>query len=80
MMKYAYTTREARQHLSELLEAARKGEEVLITSPNQSSVRLVADRPSKLSQFRTWMASAVEIDEDPLTEVRDRAPARKVKL
>jgi len=75
-----YTTRQARQNLAKLLRAARDGEEIVITSPNESSVRLVAEEPSALARFRAWKATAVEIEEDPLGDVRDRGDERKVRL
>lgn len=74
------TTRQARQNLAALLKAARAGEEIVITSPNESAVRLVAEEPSALARFRAWKATAVEIEEDPLAAVRDRADNRKVRL
>jgi prevent-host-death family protein len=75
-----YTTRQARQNLSKLLQAAREGEEIVITSPNESSVRLVADQLSALARFRAWKAAAMEIEEDPLANIRDEAEDRKVRL
>jgi prevent-host-death family protein len=75
-----YTTRQARQNLAKLLRAARDGEEIVITSPNESAVRLVAEEPSARARFRAWKAAAVEIDEDPLANVRDEAEDRKVRL
>lgn len=75
-----YTTRQARQNLSKLLQAARDGEEVLITSPNESSVRLVAEPPSAAARFRAWKATAVELEEDPFADVRDETEDRKVRL
>jgi prevent-host-death family protein len=75
-----YTTRQARQNLAELLQAARDGEEILITSRDQIPIRLVPESPSPLARFRVWKARAVELDEDPLEDVRRGAEGRKVKL
>lgn len=75
-----YTTRQARQNLAELLAAAREGEVVVITSPNESAVRLVAEQPSALARFRAWQETAVEIKEDPLADVRDESDDRRVRL
>jgi prevent-host-death family protein len=75
-----YTTRQARQNLAKLLRAARDGEEIVITSPNESAVRLVAEAPSALARFRAWKTTAFEIEEDPFSDVRDEAVGRKVRL
>lgn len=75
-----YTTRQARQNLAKLLREARAGEDVVITSPDESAVRLVAEQPSALARFRAWKETARAIDEDPLAGVRDHAPGRDVRL
>jgi prevent-host-death family protein len=68
------TLTEASQHLSDLIEAALKGEEIVITKENQPLVKLVPVSPVKRRPLLGSAIDLIPISDDfdePLEDFKD---------
>jgi prevent-host-death family protein len=86
------TTARARQEWARVLDSARRGTPVVITSHGQAVAAVVSmeqfarlDRPRRpLGEVIRAARAAIDVDDldgpDPFTNLRDRSPGRRIKL
>lgn len=77
MMVHQITLDEARLHLLDLIEAAIKGDEVVIIKNNQQAVRLVPVEPARRKPRFGSAADLVTVADDfdaPLDDFREYMP------